>query len=288
MRGAEPVQRLDHEVGVPQPAVAVVPVARRAGRLGDRGRAATIAPVSSKLHSLSVIAARMTSDCQSSGMPSPRTHSVQKSRVRSRNSRETVSTCLERLVRAEDERDRMRQHEAVSRARCRRATVGGQPHGLGAAGVADMVGPERPARAGLAVVEGRPNAHGDARQPSSGSMRRYSCAGWNVLEGETAARSRVHGVAAGVLERGLQHRGVAHIARDRDRLAVEQDVAEALLLVAGEQAREHRVAVEAREAPPHDAPARVGQRRDAAIADRGEIERFVAERLTGRAIGSSL
>ena len=146
----------------------------------------------------------------------------------------------------------MRQHEGCLVRDVGERAVGGQPHGLGAAGVADMVGPERPARAGLAVVEGRPNAHGDARQPSERLDAPIQLRGMERLEAVKPRREvgDAHGVAAGVLERGLQHRGVAHIARDRDRLAVEQDVAEALLLVAGEQAREHRVAVEAREAPP--------------------------------------
>ena len=50
-----------------------------------------MAPVSSKLHSFKVMAARMTSDWYSSGTASDRTQSSQYSRVRSRNSREVVS-----------------------------------------------------------------------------------------------------------------------------------------------------------------------------------------------------
>ena len=38
LRGAEPVQRADDEVGVAQPAEAVVPIALGSGRLGDRRR----------------------------------------------------------------------------------------------------------------------------------------------------------------------------------------------------------------------------------------------------------
>ena len=37
MSGAQPVQRIDHEIGVAQPAEAVVLVAPGAGGLGDRG-----------------------------------------------------------------------------------------------------------------------------------------------------------------------------------------------------------------------------------------------------------
>ena len=42
---------------------------------------ATIAPVSSKLHSFRVIAARITASCQSNGIDSARTHSRQWSPV---------------------------------------------------------------------------------------------------------------------------------------------------------------------------------------------------------------
>ena len=48
-------------------------------------------------------------------------------------------------------------------------------------------------------------------------------------------------------------RRVAHVFRMRRDEPVEHDVGEALLFVAREQAAEHRIAVEAREAPPHDA-----------------------------------
>src|ERR1044072_3904806 len=58
----------------------------------------------------------------------------------------------------------------------------------------------------------------------------------------------------------------------RSDQTVKHDVGEALLLVAGEQAAEHRIAVVAREAPPHDPPERIDQRDGAAVADDGEIE----------------
>ena len=54
--------------------------------------AAMMAPVSSKLQSFRVMAARMMSAWYSSGTASERTQSSQYCRVRSRNSREAVST----------------------------------------------------------------------------------------------------------------------------------------------------------------------------------------------------
>src|SRR5439155_21382871 len=66
LRRAESVERLHHEIGVAQPAVAVVPGAGGSGSFGmEVVWAAMMPPVSSKLLSLSVIAARMISACQS-------------------------------------------------------------------------------------------------------------------------------------------------------------------------------------------------------------------------------
>ncbi len=75
------------------------------------------------------------------------------------------------------------------------------------------------------------------------------------------------------------------------RHAVQHDIAKSFFLIARKQAREHRVAVEAREAPPHQPRPRVGQRGGAAIADDGKIQplRFGhALALTSRAIHSRM
>ncbi|MOA02163.1 hypothetical protein D3C78_1216020 [compost metagenome] len=53
--------------------------------------AAMIAPVSSKLHSLRVMAARITTSCHSKGMARARTHSLQPAWVRLRKVRTTSS-----------------------------------------------------------------------------------------------------------------------------------------------------------------------------------------------------
>src|SRR6185295_15959918 len=47
--------------------------------------------------------------------------------------------------------------------------------------------------------------------------------------------------------------------------------------VAGEQPAEHRIAVEARKAPPHDSRQRIDQRESAAIADNGKIEILLSD-----------
>ena len=112
--------------------------------------------------------------------------------------------------------------------------------------------------AALAVVEGRPQANGDARQPAQRLDAADDLRGMEgALEAQEARREigDPHGVAVAVLEHRLDDRRVAHVLRARRRLAVQDDVAEALLLVAGEQGGEHRVGIEARKAPPDDAPA---------------------------------
>ena len=55
----------------------------------------------------------------------------------------------------------------------------------------------------------------------------------------------------------------------------EDNVGETLFLVAGEQARENGIAVEAGKAPPENARLGIDQRRGAAVADDGEIEAVI-------------
>ena len=54
--------------------------------------------------------------------------------------------------------------------------------------------------------------------------------------------------------------------------AVEHDVGEPLLLIAGEQPAEHGIAIETRKAPPHNASERIDQRDRAAVSDDGKIK----------------
>ena len=112
-------------------------------------------------------------------------------------------------------------------------------------------------------------------RPAIGSMMRISCGGRNVRP-NCSKRG-----AKSVMRTAPPLRSVSTVVTiavlrtysdcDDDE-PVEHDVGEALLLVAREQPAEHRIAVEAREAPPHDARQRIDQRGGAAIADDGEIE----------------
>ena len=76
-------------------------------------------------------------------------------------------------------------------------------------------------------------------------------------------------------EHRLDDRGVAHVARLGLGKVGERDLAEAFLLVAGEQAREHRIGIEAGEAPPHDPGIAVDERGGAAVADQRQVEVLV-------------
>ena len=58
-------------------------------------------------------------------------------------------------------------------------------------------------------------------------------------------------------------------------MSVEHDIGEALLLVAGHQPAEDRIAVEARIAPPHQPPGRIDQRGGAAVSDNGKIQSVI-------------
>ena len=53
--------------------------------------------------------------------------------------------------------------------------------------------------------------------------------------------------------------------------AVEHDVGESLLLIARDKAREHRIAVEARIAPPDETRSRLEQSGGLPVADDGEV-----------------
>ena len=198
--------------------------------------------------------------------------------------RDAVDRGFERLVGAEYHRDWVRQRERRLVRDIGERGIGRQAQYVGAAVKAHVVGADGLALGRLAVVEGRPQTDGDARQPAQrldaaddlGGVKR-------ALEAEEARReiSDANGVAASVLQHRLDDGGIAHVLRVRSRLPVQDDVAEPLLVIAGEQPRKHRLAIETREAPPDDAAARVDQRCDAAIADGCDVKcgRVIARRL---------
>ena len=114
------------------------------------------------------------------------------------------------------------------------------------------------------------NPNGDTRQPCDrgdppDQLRRpenpfIARKAWGKIGDEDAS-------AAPVLKFGLENCGVAGISRLGIDEVGDNDIAEPLLLPAGEQPTENWVRVEARKAPPDDAPRAIDQHRDPAIAD---------------------
>ena len=127
----------------------------------------------------------------------------------------------------------------------------------------------------MAVTRGRAEPDRDARQAGNRLDEAHELRRAEHAPVLFEARGKVgdpHGAALTIRQHGADHRGVAYVFGVRRHEAVEHDVGEPLLLVAGEQAAEHRIAVIAREAPPHDPRQRIDQRERAAVADHREIE----------------
>ena len=186
-----------------------------------------------------------------------------------------VDRRLEGLVRPQDQRDRLDQRERRLVHDIGEGGIGGDAQRVGAARIADVVRPAGTRGARAPVVERRPDPDLDARQAG----HRLDAAEdlWRIehtLETLEAGHEvgDAHGVAGAIAQRGLHDRGVAQIGALRGDRALQHHVAEALLDVAGQQARQDGIGIEAREAPPGDAPDGVHQRSGAAVADDREVE----------------
>jgi hypothetical protein len=78
-----------------------------------------------------------------------------------------------------------------------------------------------------------------------------------------------------VAHRGRDDRSVAEVRRAGFDEVFEYDVGKTLLLGPCKQSAEHRIAVEARRAPPHDPCGRIDESSRAAIADHGKVQSIV-------------
>jgi hypothetical protein len=191
----------------------------------------------------------------------------------------------ERLVGAEYQMQRSRQHERRFAVDQRQRCVSGQADDGGVVGVADVIAAERAMRQRLAIVAGRAHPNRDARQPGDRlddaiKLRRPEHAA-ELPEPRREIRDPHLGAVA-VRQDGGNDRGVADILRLKIDHVLKHDVREAFFFAAGQQAAENRIAVEPRIAPPHDARAGIDQRRRAAIADHRQIE-AVVDRARGAA-----
>src|SRR5262249_33782998 len=129
--------------------------------------------------------------------------------------------------------------------------------------------------AGPAIIECRTHPDLDARQSrgrldAAEDLRRIE----HALEALEARHEigDAHRVASTVANGGLHNRRVAQILALRGDRPLQHHVAEALLHIAGEEPRQDRVRVKAREAPPRDPSFGVHQSRASAVADDRKVE----------------
>ena len=159
--------------------------------------------------------------------------------------------------------------------------IGREPERDLAAAVANVVGALDLGRARLAVVEGRADADFHARKPdwldAADDLRGVE----HALEAGVAGREvdDAHAVSGIVLDHGFDDGGVAQVGRVGPHRALDEDICEPLLLVPCEHAREDGIAVEAREAPPHDARRAIEQGGNATVADDRVVERLRSLRM---------
>ena len=276
-RGADTVERLNDEIGVPQPAIAVVPGAAGARRLRDRGgmRGDDGAGL------IEIAELERDRGADDGLLPVDRdrqaAHPLHPVVVRpvGEFAAGRLQVAGKRLVRAEHEVYGARQDERRFALDQRQRRVGGEADDGVIAGIADVVAAERAMLQRLAVAEGRPHADGDARQTgdrldNAKQLRRPEHAA-ELPE----ARDEIgdpHLPALTIGEHGRDDRGVADIFGLKLRQIVEHDVGESLLLLARQQSAEDRIAVEARIAPPHHARAGIDQSGRSPVPDDGQIQ----------------
>ena len=245
---AQAVEGANDEIGVPQPAEPVVPIALRVRRLGDRGGVGG----DDRARLLEVAQLQRDGGADDRRLPVERNaqpaHPVEPvvARALQELARDRIDGGLERLVGPEDQCDGMRQRERGLMGDVGQRRIGRQPQDVGAAGEAHVIGADGLAIARLAVIERRPQPNGDARQSADGLDPADDLGGVKgTLKAHEARREvgDLYRVAVAVLQKGLDDRRVAHVRRSGFRRPVPMDdnVAKALLLVAREQAREDGV-----------------------------------------------
>ena len=139
---AQPVERVDDEIGVPQPAITIVPVSDRRRRLGDRGR------VRGDDRAGLLEAAEPQRDCGAHDrrLPFERHGQVARpleptvARAVEEFPARRVDGAQEGLILPEDQVDRTRKRERDLADDVGERRIGGQPKHLGPADVTDVIG----------------------------------------------------------------------------------------------------------------------------------------------------
>ena len=184
-----------------------------------------------------------------------------------------------RLVGAENQCDRPVEHERRLAVDVGQRRIGGEPDDDVAARVADVVAAERTLGDRLAVAVRRPHADGDARQ-----ARHRLDDPHQLRRPERCGRKLRKRGAKSVMRTAPPWRSVSTV----ETMAVLRRYSDWLATMPSSttsekpfssspatQPAEHRIAVEARIAPPHQAARRLDQRGGAAVADDGKIEPVV-------------
>ena len=153
--------------------------------------------------------------------------------------------------------------------------VGGEPDGKVLAVEGDVIAAERTLLNRPSIIGGWTHPDGDAgkageRLDNADQLRRPEHAA-ELAEARREIGDPDRAVFL-VGQDGGYDRRIALVVRREVGEVLQHDIGESLFLIARHKAREHRIAVEAREAPPDQARGGVEQRRRLPVADHGKIE----------------
>ncbi len=279
-RGADAIECLDHEIGVAQPAEAIIPVASRFRRFRDRGG------VGGDDGAGLLEIAELERDCRADDLILP----IVGDRQPAHPFRPVIARAFVKLagggfeiagegfIHAEHKLDRAGEREGRFLRDIGERSVGGEADDVArAVAIADVVAAHQTAQACFAVILRRAEADGDARQARHGLDDPHKLGRTRDAAEILVTRGEIGDAHAGAVARG-ERRGddgrVALIFGLRFDKFGQNDVGEAFFFLSRKQTTEHRIAVEARIAPPDEAGVGIEQCRGAAIADQRKIERL--------------
>ncbi len=269
------VQRADHEEGIAQPAEAIVPVAAAVRRFRDAGghRGDDRAGLLVQRH------LQRDGGADHRVLPFARHRQPACPQLPVRDglllevARGLVDAVLQRLVGAEDEVHALRDQERRVGHHIGQRRVGRHPQRHVVADEADMAAAARGLRLRAAPVEARRDRHAHARRALDRADPPHQRQRTEIAAQAEEARREIgdlETVAVAVGQPRAQHRGVrlVPLARFGEVLDLDREMARVLARV--EQRVEDRIAIEAWQAAPDDAAARIDQRGERAIADHAQ------------------
>ena len=273
----QPVQRIDHEIGVAQPAEAVVPVAGRKWRLGYRGgqRGDDAAGIVESVQ------------LQRDRRPDHRLLPFERQRQVAHPGMPIAGGLVEhvagdlaravgqRLVRPDDAGEFIVQVERAALDHLGDRRVGGQPHRIAGNGGAQVMAAEGQRRRLRTVFAARIEHDPDPRPPGQPPDDAHNAhRGKHPAELVKSRREidQFQRTATVIGHDGAQNRCIAQVMLLNRRTAVEFDREATPAACAAQQRAKYRVAVKARYTHPDDIGLGIDQRTDAGISDHGELE----------------